>query len=121
MTSRPHGSPAACATLRRELKAARAAERARPQARANAPASPTLEAIAACESGGNPGTDTGNGFYGKYQFDLADVAERRRHRQPRGRQRGRAEPPRGAALRPRGRLALACLRPLVVVETNGLP
>jgi hypothetical protein len=35
------------------------------------PISPTLEAIAACESGGNPATDTGNGFYGKYQFDLA--------------------------------------------------
>jgi hypothetical protein len=33
-------------------------------------ASPALEAIAACESGGNPATDTGNGFYGKYQFDL---------------------------------------------------
>jgi hypothetical protein len=31
-------------------------------------ASPQLEAIAACESGGNPLTDTGNGFYGKYQF-----------------------------------------------------
>jgi hypothetical protein len=31
-------------------------------------ASPQLEAIAACESGGNPSTDTGNGFYGKYQF-----------------------------------------------------
>jgi len=29
---------------------------------------PHLEAIAACESGGNPSTDTGNGFYGKYQF-----------------------------------------------------
>ena len=36
----------------------------------NATASPTLEAIAACESGGNPATDTGNGFYGKYQFTL---------------------------------------------------
>jgi hypothetical protein len=34
-------------------------------------ASPTLQAIAACESGGNPATDTGNGFYGKYQFTLA--------------------------------------------------
>jgi hypothetical protein len=33
-------------------------------------ASPALEAIAACESGGNPATDTGNGFYGKYQFTL---------------------------------------------------
>ena len=29
---------------------------------------PYLQAIAACESGGNPSTDTGNGFYGKYQF-----------------------------------------------------
>ena len=29
-----------------------------------------LEAIAACESGGDPTTDTGNGFYGKYQFTL---------------------------------------------------
>src|SRR5205085_10263099 len=26
----------------------------------------TLEAIASCESGGNPSTNTGNGFYGKY-------------------------------------------------------
>lgn len=33
-------------------------------------ASPVLEAIAACESGGDPTTNTGNGFYGKYQFDL---------------------------------------------------
>jgi hypothetical protein len=32
--------------------------------------SPVLQAIAACESGGNPATDTGNGFYGKYQFTL---------------------------------------------------
>jgi hypothetical protein len=31
-------------------------------------ASPNLQAIAACESGGNPSTNTGNGFYGKYQF-----------------------------------------------------
>jgi hypothetical protein len=30
----------------------------------------TLQAIAACESGGNYGTNTGNGFYGAYQFDL---------------------------------------------------
>jgi hypothetical protein len=38
---------------------------------AQAPAaSPVLEAIAACESGGDPTTDTGNGFYGKYQFTL---------------------------------------------------
>jgi hypothetical protein len=37
----------------------------------NAPAaSPALQAIAECESGGNPATDTGNGFYGKYQFTI---------------------------------------------------
>jgi hypothetical protein len=39
---------------------------------AEAPASPTLEAIAACESGGNPRAIGGGGLYrGKYQFDLA--------------------------------------------------
>jgi hypothetical protein len=52
--------------LRLELRAARRA-RATPASTA----SPQLEAIAACESGGNPQTDTGNGFYGKYQFTLA--------------------------------------------------
>lgn len=51
--------------LRRELRAARRA------AAAASSASPQLQAIAACESGGNPQTDTGNGFYGKYQFTLA--------------------------------------------------
>jgi len=46
-------------------------EAARERREAQAPqASPVLEAIAACESGGNPTTDTGNGFYGKYQFTL---------------------------------------------------
>jgi hypothetical protein len=53
--------------LRRDLRAVRSAERRRA---GNATASPTLEAIAACESGGNPATDTGNGFYGKFQFTL---------------------------------------------------
>jgi len=33
-------------------------------------ASPALEAIAACESGGDPTANTGNGFFGKYQFTL---------------------------------------------------
>ena len=42
----------------------RARRRARPASTASAP----LQAIAACESGGDPSTDTGNGFYGKYQF-----------------------------------------------------
>src|SRR3954454_3702768 len=36
--------------------------------RGTSTASPVLERIPACESGGNPSTDTGNGFYGKYQF-----------------------------------------------------
>ncbi len=54
--------------LRHELKTVR--RRARAQAQPVS-SSPTLEAIAACESGGNPGTDTGNGFYGKYQFTLS--------------------------------------------------
>jgi len=53
--------------LRRSLREARRAERRRAM---DTSASPTLEAIAACESGGNPGTDTGNGFYGKFQFTL---------------------------------------------------
>ena len=61
---------------RRELRRAKhaaAAARARtasaPAATgATATASPNLEAIAACESGGNPSANTGNGFYGKYQF-----------------------------------------------------
>ena len=30
-----------------------------------------LERIAQCESGGDPTTDTGNGYYGKYQFSLS--------------------------------------------------
>jgi peptidoglycan hydrolase-like protein with peptidoglycan-binding domain len=34
-------------------------------------ASATLERIARCESGGDPTTDTGNGYYGKYQFSLS--------------------------------------------------
>jgi transglycosylase-like protein len=56
--------------LKRELRAARH-ERAVRRAAERSVASPQLEAIAACESGGNPATDTGNGFYGKYQFTLA--------------------------------------------------
>ena len=34
-------------------------------------ASAVLERIAQCESGGDPTTDTGNGYYGKYQFSRA--------------------------------------------------
>jgi len=55
------------AQLRRHVRTLRhriAAERRR------SVASPALQAIARCESGGNPRADTGNGFYGKYQFTL---------------------------------------------------
>src|SRR5215212_3206137 len=45
----------------------RAERRARSASTASTVSAP-LQAIAACESGGNPSTDTGNGFYGKYQF-----------------------------------------------------
>lgn len=58
-------------SLRVDIKREQRRERRRAAAaRREATASPTLEAIAACESGGNPGTDTGNGFYGKFQFTL---------------------------------------------------
>jgi hypothetical protein len=72
--------------LARKLDASPAAERRRARGRSPAQlrarirdlkerlaaptASPTMQAIAECESGGDPATDTGNGFYGKYQFDL---------------------------------------------------
>lgn len=36
-----------------------------------APPGGTLSSIAQCESGGNYNTDTGNGFYGAYQFTLS--------------------------------------------------
>ena len=73
--------PFSAAATRRRLRGsapdelrARIAELRRAARRAETPvapapaASPALEAIAACESGGDPTTDTGNGFYGKYQF-----------------------------------------------------
>ena len=51
-----------------EAEAAQAAQ-AGSAAVAGATATPGhLQAIAACESGGDPATNTGNGFYGKYQF-----------------------------------------------------
>jgi hypothetical protein len=53
--------------LRHELRNARRDARRHARA-ARSTASPALQAIAACESGGNPTADTGNGFYGKYQF-----------------------------------------------------
>jgi hypothetical protein len=53
---------------RTRLREQRAHARARARTASAHSASPQLEAIAACESGGNPSTNTGNGFYGKYQF-----------------------------------------------------
>jgi hypothetical protein len=55
---------------RRELRKAKraAAEAETGQAAAAGATPPHLEAIAACESGGNYSTNTGNGFYGAYQF-----------------------------------------------------
>jgi hypothetical protein len=61
-------------SIRRERREDRARRRAAAAAARDATASPALEAIAACESGGNPATDTGNGFYGKYQFTLSTWA-----------------------------------------------
>lgn len=63
----PHRLAGRVKHLRRSLKRLR--DRQAAAARWST-ASPALEAIARCESGGNPATDTGNGFYGKYQFDL---------------------------------------------------
>jgi hypothetical protein len=55
--------------LRVELRRSRRAlRRLRSAAAAASTASPNLEAIAACESGGDPSANTGNGFYGKFQF-----------------------------------------------------
>jgi len=53
------------ARLRGELREAR-----RERAMARIPVPSQLNAIAACESGGDYATNTGNGFYGAYQFDL---------------------------------------------------
>ena len=55
-----------------------------------AAAPPHLEAIAACESGGNPSTNTGNGFYGEVPVHAEHVGVGRRHRQP-GRRAPEAE------------------------------
>jgi soluble lytic murein transglycosylase-like protein len=62
------------ADLRNRLAAARAAAAAAAEAEATAEAtgvaSGTLESIAACESGGDPGAVNAAGYYGKYQFDM---------------------------------------------------
>ena len=100
--------------LRRELK--RRAAGAPPPRRARRSASPTLEAIAACESGGNPATDTGNGFYGKYQFTLQTWQSVGGSGNPAAASEAEQNRRAAHALRARGRLALARLRSLVVSE-----
>jgi hypothetical protein len=67
-------SPAA---LRKRIGGLRASLRAERRERAleRVPVPPQLEAIAACESGGDPGAIGGGGAYrGKYQFDLGTWA-----------------------------------------------
>ena len=105
--------------LRRDLHAARRAERRRaaasrlappPRSRRSPPASPAATPARTPATGSTASTSSRSQTW----------AERRRQRQPRGGQRGRAEPPRGDALRARGRLALAGLRPLVVSKRMAL-
>jgi hypothetical protein len=66
------------AELRREARAAKLAAKRRAaakQAVAAVPVPPQLEAIAQCESGGNPAAVSSNGMYhGKYQFSVATWA-----------------------------------------------
>jgi hypothetical protein len=65
-------------TLRAARERARRAEKRKGASgvkRSSAPAPPHLEAIAACESGGNPSAVGGGGqFRGKYQFDYGTWA-----------------------------------------------
>ncbi len=68
---------AATATLRRRIDDARA-EAAREASAASFASTgvsqATLDAIAACESGGDPTAVNAAGYYGKYQFDLGTWA-----------------------------------------------
>ena len=94
---------------RRSARSACPRAAARP-ARSGSSASAVLERIAQCESGGDPTTDTGNGYYGKYQFSRRHVAAVGRHRQPGAGVRGARRTARGASCTPtrarrRGRCA----------------
>ena len=70
----------------------------------------TLDAIAACESGGDPTAVNAAGYYGKYQFDTGTWASVGGSGNPAEASRGRAGLPRLAALQPRRLLPLAGLR-----------
>ena len=75
-----------------------------PRSRRSPPASPAA----------TPATDTGNGFYGKYQFTLSTWASVGGSGNPAAAGEAEQNRARGDALRARGRLALARVRPLVV-------
>ena len=73
----------------------------------------TLDAIAACESGGDPtAVDSSGTYYGKYQFDTGTWASVGGSGNPAAASRGRAGLPRLAALQPRRLEPLAGLRRL---------
>ena len=59
---------------RAEARRERAEERAESYALVGGVSQATLDAIAACESGGDPTAVNAAGYYGKYQFDLGTWA-----------------------------------------------
>lgn len=65
----PHG-PARCASRACEHRVAHRQARERKRA-VVAPYRAWLMRVALCESGNEPATDTGNNFFGLYQFDLS--------------------------------------------------
>ena len=72
----PTSPPSSCATASTTLSE-RVARRARPRqsfALAGGVSQSTLDAIASCESGGDPTAVNAAGYYGKYQFDLGTWA-----------------------------------------------
>ncbi len=72
LAGHPLDSPKAKAHSRRAKRAAQHRTRERRAERARAAVSPQLQAIAACESGGDPRAVSANGTYrGKYQFSTA--------------------------------------------------
>ena len=101
-------------TLRRDLKDARRDAHRRRAAALNTARLPHARGHRGLRVGRQPRHGHRQRLLRQIPVHAADMGERRRRGEPGGRQRGRAEPPRGAALRPRGRLAVARVRPLVV-------
>ena len=113
------------AAAKRRARAERRAcarRRARASAQSRSTASPVLQSIAACESGGNPHAIGGGGaFRGKYQFNYVHVGLGRRQRRPRRGSRGRAGHARRDALRPYRGVQLAGLRQVAQSRSTALP